>query len=199
LWSVAVFLVILAVTPSYLRAFRVGGPSDAPTYLVNDLVLVNKAAYDLRLPYTGIVLLSHSDPERGDVVLYRVPEEGNTVFKRVVGCPGDVIEMKDNHLIINDDPLRYEREDPEAYAGVAGSHGLGSIVEIEVGIGPRHTVSHAGDASPRGDLGPLVVPPGRYFVMGDNRDNSRDSRMYGPVRRDHIIGKLSRPYLRGSP
>jgi signal peptidase I len=195
LWSIAVLLVMLAMTPSYLRAFRVGGPSDAPTYLMNDLVLVNKAAYDLRLPYSGIVLLSHSDPVRGDVVLYRVPGEGSTVFKRIVGCPGDVVEMKDNHLSINQEAIRYETENAEDYSDVAGTHGLGSMVEIEIGLGPDHTVSHSGGEW----FGPVSVPPDHYFMMGDNRDNSRDSRLYGPVPRQDIVGKLSRPYLRGSP
>jgi len=198
LWGVAVVFVILVLTPSYLRAYRVGGPSDAPTYLSTDLVLVNKLAYDLRLPYTDIVLLSHSDPERGDVVLYRVPDDTHTVFKRIVGCPGDTVEMVGNHLIINKTPLKYEILNAADYADIGASHGLGSMVEMEKGLGPEHTVSHSGDASRAPSFGPVVVSPGHFFVLGDNRDNSLDSRAYGAISRDTIIGRLGRPLGRAS-
>ena len=160
--------------------------------------MVNKAAYDLRLPYTNIVLSSHSEPQRGDVVLYRVPDEGYTVFKRIVGCPGDVVEMIDNHLIINQDPLEYELLHAADYSEIAASHRLGSIVEMERGLGTDHTVSHSGHESSSASFGPVIVPQDQYFVMGDNRDNSRDSRTYGSVPRESIIGRLGRPLGRAS-
>jgi signal peptidase I len=198
-WMIAFVLVGLALLPSYVRAYRVGGPSDAPTYLLGELFFVNWAAYDIRLPYTDVSLIAHSDPERGDVVMYRVPGEEPWIFKRIVGCPGDVIEMRDNRLTINGAALEYERLDPAPYSQLAESNKLGSIIEIEAGNGPAHTISHDAAGGTYSSFGPVAVPEGHYFLIGDNRDNSRDSREYGPVPREYILGRLSRPYRSGSP
>jgi signal peptidase I len=119
---------------AYLKAYRVAGSSSAPAHPDGDRVLVNGAAYDLRLPFTELVLLAHAEPERGDVVVYRLPDSEEAWLKRVVGLPGERMET------------------------------------------PQ---------------GPVVVPDGYYFVVGDNRANSFDSRHHGPVARERILGRVS--------
>jgi len=183
-----------AITPSYVRVYRVDGFSDAPTFLVGDLILVIKAAYDVRLPYTDIVILCHSQPQSGDVVMYQSPGDDFLVFKRVIGCPGDTVVMRHNRLEINGIPLQYERVDGKEYSPIAKQNNLGTIIEKETGNGPPHLMTHTPGASLYASFGPVLVPEGHYFVMGDNRDNSRDSRMYGSVPRHSIVGKVIHGY-----
>jgi signal peptidase I len=196
LWVTGFILLGVVLTPSYVRAYRVGGSSDAPTYMLGDLVFMNRAAYDIRLPYTDIVLLSHSQPGRGDVVMYSIPGADHTVFKRVVGCPTDVLEMRDNRLAVNGTALKYKEAGAEVDETVARKNSLGSIIEIESGNGPSHPIAHSPDGGPYASFGPVDVPEDHYFLVGDNRDNSMDSRAYGPVPRERILGKLSGVYGR---
>jgi signal peptidase I len=187
-------LAIGAITPSYVRAYRVAGSSDAPSFLVGERILVMKAAYDVRLPYTDIIISSHSQPEPGDVVLFRSPESDALIFKRVVGCPGDTVAMRDNHLEINGVALRYERVDASDYQSIAEQNNLGTIIEREMGHGPPHLVTHTPGTSCDASFGPVRVPEDHYFVLGDNRNNSRDSRMHGTVPRHSILGKVSNAF-----
>jgi signal peptidase I len=191
-WIVAVGVVILAVliTPSYVRAFRVHGASEAPNYLLGDLIFVNKAAYDIRLPYTDIVLLSHSRPRHGDQVMYRRTGQEYSVFKRVIGCPGDTIEMRDNHLIVNGASLRYEGQNPATYDQIPEANKLGGVFEKEIGNGPARVITFTLGAGSHASFGPVQILEDHYFLIGDNRDNSLDSRMYGAVARERILGKL---------
>lgn len=191
-WLVAVVIGIGALTPSYVRAYRVAGSSDAPSFLVGDRIIVNKAAYDLRLPYTNIRVLSHSHPQWGDVVLFRPPGQDSTVFKRVVGCPGNTVAMHDNHLEINGTLLQYERVTGSEHQTVAKENDFGAIIESETGMGRPHLMTHTPGASDFASFGPVQVPGGHYFLLGDNRDNSTDSRMYGTVPRRAILGKVYR-------
>jgi len=179
------------ITPSYVRAYRVAGSSDAPSFLVGERILVNKAAYDVRLPYTDIIIRSHSQPEPGDVVLFRSPESDALIFKRIVGCPGDTVAMRDNRLEINGIALQYERVDARDYQAIAEQNNLGTLIEREMGHGPPHLVTHTPGASCDASFGPVRVPEDHYFVLGDNRGNSSDSRMYGTVPRRSILGKVS--------
>jgi signal peptidase I len=182
---------IVAVTPSYIRAYRVDGTSDAPSFLTGDRILLLKAAYDIRLPYADLVLMSRSEPKPGDVVMYRLPGQNYPVFKRVIGCPGDMVAMRSNHLEINGTLMGYEDVDPAAFQPVAEANNLGSIIEIESGHGPPHLITHSPGAGTYATFDAVQVPAGHYFVIGDNRDNSLDSRMYGPIPRDSIIGRVA--------
>lgn len=188
----AVLVVIAALAPAYVRLYRVSGYSDAPSFLVGDRFLANKLAYDVRLPYTDIVFFSHSAPKSGDVILFRSPDSDLLVFKRVIGCPGDRVAMRDNHLEINGTALQYARVQRTGYEPVAEQNRLGEIIEMETGVGPPHLMTHSPDTSLYASFGPVDVPRDQYFVVGDNRDHSRDSRMYGCVPRRSILGKVIR-------
>ena len=111
----------------------------------------------------------------------------------MAAVPGDRIEMRENHLIVNGTPLRYESAPIPLGAEEAARNSLGEVVEREEGNGPAHLISFTPGAGVTGDFGPLVVPEGRYFFLGDNRWNSLDSREYGPVSRSRILGRLGRP------
>lgn len=192
-WLVVLLAIvgIGALAPSYVRAYRVAGSSDAPSFLVGDRILVFKGAYDLRLPYTDVVLFARSQPRAGQVVMFRPPgQEDVLVFKRVIGCPGDDVVMRDSHVEINGVSLHYQRLDERAYADVAVENRLGAIVERESGNGPAHAITHTPGAGLQASFGPVRVPEDHYFVIGDNRDNSLDSRAYGPVPRRSIVGRV---------
>lgn len=193
-WLILIGLLaaLLAVTPAYVGSYRVFGPSDAPSFRVGERIVVNKAAYDLRLPYTGVVLFSHSMPERGDVVMFRAPGQDYLVFKRVIGCPGDRVAMSDYHLQVNGNPLRYERVDATQFQSIAVRNQLGAVVEEETGNGPAHWISFTPGLGPQASFEPVVVPERQYFVLGDNRGNSEDSRNYGSVSRPTIHGRVIR-------
>ncbi len=187
-----VLIGIGVITPSYIRGYRVAGPSDAPSFLVGDRILVSKVAYDIRLPYTDIVLVSHSQPRRGDMVLFRPPKDEHMVFKRVIGCPGDTVLMRGGRLEINGAPLRYERVDEKKYALVAMRNRLGALIEEETGSGPPHLITHTPDTLSGAPSAAARVAEGQYYLVGDNRDHSYDSRSYGAVPRGSIFGKVIR-------
>lgn len=193
-WYAGIILLIVAIAPSYVRAHRVGGSSDAPTYLLGDLIFVNKAAYDIRLPYLDAVILSHSEPRRGEVVLYVPPDRTYRVFKRVVGIPGDTIAMRKYHLTVNGEALQYEPTDRSKSYQDMEKNKIGAVVEHERGNGVEHLITYTPGASEDDSFESITIPEGHYYVLGDNRSNSRDSRMYGPIPRESIIGRVGRPF-----
>ncbi len=190
LWILIAVIAILAVLPSYLRVYRVEGTSDAPSILTGDRVLLNKAAYDIRIPYTGIILKQRGNPRPGEVVMYRPPGDRIMVFKRVVACPGETIALRNNRIWIHGVPLEYEAVDRTLYDPVAMTNRLGVVIENESGHGATHLITYTPGAGTHDTFDPVTVPAGHYYFMGDNRDNSLDSRMYGPVPRDRIVGKV---------
>jgi signal peptidase I len=137
-WILTGIIITASIVPSYVRLYHVFGSSDAPTYLIGDRIFVNKVAFDIRIPYTNIVLLSHSGPKPGDVVMFREPGEDYSVFKRVIGCPGDLIVMRDNHLTINDTPLQYVRVNGNMHQ--ATENNLGTVIVSEMGFGASHKI-----------------------------------------------------------
>jgi len=163
-----------------------------PTILEGDLVYVNKAAYDIRLPLTLKRLKHRSDPQRGDICVFFSPVDHTRLVKRVVAVPGDTIEMKDNVLSINGRPLQYS----ELAKNVVGELAT-DLQQASVFAEERHgNRSHAVMQTPVllsnvRSFPEMAVPAGHYFIMGDNRDNSLDSRHFGPVERRLIIGKAT--------
>lgn len=178
----------LALVPAYLRAVTVSGPSDAPTLLLGDQLIINLAAYDVRLPYANTRLWERAEPERGDMVMFHVPNRGVRGLKRVVGLGGDTVELRENVLIVNGRAVAQEPLDRARFAEwVTAAHRLGETVARE---GGHYTVTFTPGRSALRTTAAVTVPPGHYFLLGDHRDNSNDSRTFGPVKRTHLQGRV---------
>jgi signal peptidase I len=191
-WRVTLFVVVFVVIPvkSSLADWNwVPTGSMNPTILEGDLIYVNKVAYDLRFPLTQYRLARWSDPKRGDIVICFSPEDGTRLVKRVVALPGETVEMRDNVLLINGKPVVYTRIDPRYGEQLPDRVRGRCILATEKLGGSAHAVMRVPSVAAVRDFGPVRVPQGSYFVLGDNRDNSRDSRFFGVVDRDSIIGE----------
>ena len=159
-----------------------------PTLLEGDVVLVNRIAYDLKLPLTDVQLARLGEPERGDVVTFSSPRDGTRLIKRVVGLPGDVVEMRDEVLYVNGAPCRYS--DQQVVREQVGALGVTEAIRATEDLGRRaHAVQILPGLPARRDFAPLVVPPDHHFMLGDNRDDSADSRYIGFVPRQLLIGR----------
>lgn len=161
----------------------ISGASMQPTLLDGDKVWVNKLAYDIRIPFTEISLGSVADPARGDIVIIDSQQAGKRLVKRIVGLPGDTIYMHDNALVINGEPADYQvvTEDDSSMI----------IVERLPEHSHQAKLSTSYFSRTMRNFGPVTVPSDSYFVLGDNRDNSADSRAYSFVPREEIIGRSS--------
>ncbi len=181
-----IFLIVLLLRSFLVEPFRIPSGSMIPTLLIGDFILVNKFTYGIRLPVLNVKVLDLGSPKRGDVVVFRYPEDPSTPFiKRVIGLPGDRIEYSDKTLRINGEPV------PEAPSGVYDDGGSGRPADLlyETLGTVVHPILIEGDRLSVETEPGTIVPEGHYFVMGDNRDNSRDSRSWGTVPDDHLIGK----------
>lgn len=159
-------LLALFIRTFVVQAFKIPSGSMLPTLLIGDHLLVNKFIYGIRMPFSGKLLIPFEKPQRGDVVVFRFPKDKSVDYiKRVIGTPGDTVEVREKKVYINGEPI----SDP--YAHISTPSVLNS------------------SASPRDNFGPVLVPDDRIFVMGDNRDNSYDSRFWGFVDQKDILGK----------
>jgi signal peptidase I len=177
------FIVLMVVFRSSLADWNtVPTGSMKPTIVEGDRILVNKLAYDLKLPLSHFRVLSWGDPERGDIIVFDSKVEDTRLVKRVIGLPGDVIAMNNNQLYINGDLAQYSKLDAlESYQRAT-----------EQLPGHPHAMQVAAMApSPAGSFDPVTVPAGQFLVLGDNRDNSKDSRYIGFIPRGEIIGRAS--------
>lgn len=165
--------------------------SMTPTILVGDRIFVNKLAYDVRFPFTGWRLATLDNPERGHIVTCWSPSDGARLVKRVVGLPGDTLAMKGGRLEINGQPLDYQEADLEPFLALMGEDAKGKRFFTEDLQGVKHLVAYHSTEGSMRNFGPIVIPADQYFMMGDNRDNSADSRYFGFVDRDEIIGRAT--------
>lgn len=169
-----------------------------PTIFEGELALVNKLAYDLKVPFTTIHLSTWGNPERGDVVVFYSPKDGTRLVKRVIGLPGDTIEMRDEVLYVNGTAQKYSPAEPTPFlSGIfEDKHPLVAIEHL-----PEcdHYVMALPSRGAMRTFGQLVVPKGEYFMMGDSRDNSNDSRFIGAVPREKILGRVPRVLLSFDP
>jgi signal peptidase I len=191
--AVAIALLLRAFV---VEAFQIPSGSMIPTLEVGDHIFVSKFAYGLSIPFTNAKILQVAQPERGDVIVFKYPlDPGTDYIKRVVGLPGDVIEMRQDELYINGNPVARQRvPKPCHYVEVQRvGPGPGDEHDCELwnetlGKKDHETIQEPRPGAGR-DFARTVVPPGHVFVMGDNRDNSSDSRVWGTVDRDLIKGK----------
>jgi signal peptidase I len=194
-------VIALTIRVFLIEPFRIPSESMLPTLLIGDHLFVNKFVYGAKLPFTDVRLPGFREPERGDVVVFSVargndhrspqifpaderpdlPEDD--FVKRIVGLPGDRIEVRRNRVYINDTLV--EVDDPEDTFVDGDGHRL--AVQREHLDGCDHAVLD-NPSAPGQRRAPTVVPPGRYFMMGDNRDHSNDSRVWGTVRFEEIQG-----------
>ena len=165
-----------------------------PTILEGDLVFVNKLAYDLKIPFTLQRLSSWEEPARGDIVVFFSPHDGMRLVKRVVAVPGDTIESRNNVLLLNGRPLEYERVGTDVYAREIHEDSQ-AIISKEQGTDGARLVMQLPSRKAVRTFGPITVPPGKYFMLGDSRDNSFDSRFWGLVDREQIVGQANRVLL----
>ncbi|NOX50415.1 MAG: signal peptidase I [Gammaproteobacteria bacterium] len=181
------FVVIMLVFRSAIADWNhVPSGSMIPSILEGDRILVDKIAYDLRIPFTFTRVARWADPQRSDIITFESPVDGKLLVKRVIGIPGDVVALLNNQLIINGKPAEYL---PLTTAQVPSK----TTVALESILGAKRTVMvrnlrHPSRAS---SFGPIDVPQNSYLVLGDSRDNSQDYRYIGFIDRELILGKAN--------
>lgn len=191
--------IVLMLGMAFVRSaladyYTVPTSSMYPTLLEGDRVICDRLAYDVKLPFTDVILKHMADPQRGDVVTFTSPEDGVRLIKRLVALPGDVVEMREEKLYINGQAATYEPLRPRSddhltprheYAGrqLVYKESLGSLQHEMIVMPEREALR---------SFGPIHVPEGEYLMLGDNRDNSKDSRYIGLVKRELITGQVRR-------
>jgi signal peptidase I len=193
------FLVLFGVLRTAVADWNpIPSASMHPNLLEGDVVLVNRMAFDLKVPLTDMVLARLGEPERGDIVTFRSPRDGTLLIKRVVALPGDVVEMRNERLYVNGKGADYKlvEESMDTVAGTA----LRAVQLAEI-LDPAHSqaldrrLRHIqlipGVVAPN-TFPPVTVPQGQYLMLGDNRDNSADSRVIGMVPRKLLVGRAER-------
>ena len=205
LWQewVKPLLVVVLVLCSFRSAVAdwndVPSGSMKPTLLDGDRIFVNKLAYDLKFPFTRFRIARWAEPRPGDVVIVFSPADGTRLVKRVIGTPGDTIAMVNNRLIINGRPLDYASAAPESARYIqSGKRGPHQFASETIGE-HQHSIMVLPSVPAQRSFAPLTVPPDKYFVMGDNRDASRDSRSFGFADRDAIVGSVPAVVLSLNP
>jgi signal peptidase I len=183
-----VLLIVLVLRSFLVEPFQIPSGSMIPTLEVGDFILVNKYTYGLRLPVVGTKIVDINEPRRGEVMVFIPPHDSRYFIKRVVGLPGDTIRYEDKVLYINDervqsqpiDQVEIEMPNGMLQSGILLTETLGDV---------EHETQIMNAPSRDGGRTVWVVPAGHYFMMGDNRDNSADSRVWGAVPEENIVGK----------
>ena len=189
------FIVLLLALALFRTAVADWNPipsgSMRPTLLEGDVVFVDRLAYDLKLPLTDIILARLNDPKRGDIVTFSSPSDRTRLIKRIIALPGDTVEMRGDVLIVNGMAAGYRfiGQAPESLA-----EGITTTARRyeEKTVSGQHQIQTLDKVSARRDFGPVQVPPDHYLMLGDNRDNSADSRYFGFVARNLLIGRAER-------
>ncbi len=184
-------LVMFAIRSAIADWNDVPTGSMKPTIMEGDRVFVNKLAYDLKVPFTTWHLAQWDNPKRGDIVVFFSPADGLRLVKRVMGLPGDRIELANNELLVNGSPIKYESLSQSTINELPATEQPQHQFATEELAGHPHPIMATPALSAPRTFGPIIVPDGKYFMMGDNRDNSFDSRYYGCVERSQIVGRAS--------
>jgi signal peptidase I len=178
--GLTLFVVLMVIFRSSLADWNtVPTGSMKPTIIEGDRIFVNKLAYDVMVPLTHLSLYRFADPRRGDIVVFDSKAADTRLVKRVIGVPGDIVEMRDNRLRINGIEARYSsiERTPDAIFATESYGGMTHRIELDPAAVSRYS-----------SFGPVEVPQGSYLVLGDNRDNSADSRVRGFIPRREIVG-----------
>ncbi|WP_148861939.1 signal peptidase I [Marinobacter fonticola] len=175
-----VLAIVLVLRSFLVEPFQIPSGSMLPTLEVGDFILVNKFAYGLRLPVAGTKVVEIGDPQRGDVMVFKYPKDGQTNYiKRVIGLPGDTVTYRDHTLFINGEEV------PTDFVATLPPV---QLFEENLGDVTHQILKNLGGSAPGGE-GQWTIPEHKYFVMGDNRDNSNDSRYWGTVPDELVVGK----------
>lgn len=193
-----VLLIVLVLRSFLVEPFQIPSGSMIPTLEVGDFILVNKYTYGLRLPVVGTKIVAMNEPKRGEVMVFIPPHDNRYFIKRVVGLPGDTVRYENKELTINGETVqadvidRVEIEMPSGMlqSGVLLSERLGEV---------EHQTQIINAPVREGGRTVWVVPEGHYFMMGDNRDNSADSRVWGAVPEGNIVGKAFAIWMHKEP
>ncbi len=192
------FLLIAAAKSAIADINYVPSGSMKPTILEGDVVFVNKLAYDLRVPFTFARVAHWADPARGDIVICFSPADGQRLVKRVIGVPGDTVELRNNTLFLNGVAQSYSPL-PSAVASdlPAEERNSAQFAREKLEGGRTHAVMALPNRSAMRSFGPTTVPADSCFMLGDNRDNSYDSRYFGFIPRREIIGEAKGVFVSG--
>lgn len=192
-----VLLIVLILRSFLVEPFQIPTGSMIPTLEVGDFILVNKYAYGVRLPVIGTKIMDVEDPKRGEVMVFIPPHEDKYYIKRVIGLPGDTVRYEDKNLYINGELIDKEYvEDIEVETGIGL---LSGTLYTETLGDVSHTTQHIDAVGQRRARTTWVIPNGHYFMMGDNRDNSADSREWGAVPEEDIVGKAIAVWMHKDP
>lgn len=183
-------IVALFIRQFVVEAFKIPSGSMIPTLTIGDHLLVNKFVYGPRIPFTDSRIFTWKEPKRGEIIVFKYPEnEDKNFIKRVVGLPGDKIQITNGKLYINDQPVSIAPSAPPADKSIEDARSFGKPTYYAEQLGTiRHQMQYLVDQTGKND-GPWLVPKDSVFVMGDNRDNSQDSRVWGFVKYNKILGK----------
>ena len=188
LYEIRVFALMILIVSSLRSALAdwndVPTGSMKPTIQEGDRVVVNKLAYDLKIPFTTIDVLKWGDPKRGDIVVLFSPKDGTRLVKRVVAVPGDRVELRNNLLFVNG---KFAKQVPLSTVE-SEEQGEAEVLNEDL-YGHSHKIMISPEIGAARSFGPEVVPKEHYFVLGDNRDNSNDSRYIGFIERRRIVGE----------
>ncbi len=197
--SLALFFMIMVPFKSAVADWNwVPTGSMKPSILEGEMVFVNKLAYDLKVPFTTLHVSTWGNPDRGDVVVFFSPEDGKRLVKRVIGLPGDIVQLRNGVLYLNGLPQQYSSTDSAPFRRDVFED-ANPVVTIEHLADCDHYVMSLPGRQAVRSFGPLVVPPDQYFMMGDSRDNSADSRFIGPIPRAAIVGRVPRVLISLDP
>ena len=193
-WGFSIVVALLIAT-SFKSAIAdwndIPSGSMKPTILIGDRVFVNKLAYDLKIPYTTLHIARWSGPKRGDIVVFYSPKDGKRLIKRVVGLPGDTLAMHQNRLFINGHYVKYESLRQEIIDQIELDQQSHHVFFNENLAGKQHAVMFSPSQPSPNTFNPVIIPEGQYYMLGDNRDNSADSRFFGFVDRTLIVGRAT--------